>query len=198
MLKLVNRTRSQGSRFTFCTDLRDVASRIPPACPPIILSFLSFSFPFSLSTTLLCLSFLRSSLVSSAENPPPQTPWLRQWRARIVFVVYRFLRLPSTRRRVHPSSLPFPAASTLSLSLPLSFSCTSSPDLRRRPCGGFRRATFALPVWNLLTALVCARDRSPASLDRGHAVGVLGFFDTPAVLLPFERPGATLAKRSIR
>lgn len=47
MLKLVNRTRSQGSRFTFCTDLRDVASRIPLACPPIILSF-SLSLSLSL------------------------------------------------------------------------------------------------------------------------------------------------------
>lgn len=197
MLKLVNRTRSQGSRFTFCTDLRDVASRIPLACPPIILSF-----SLSLSLSLYPPRSSVSRFFAPASSLPRRTlhPRLRgsdngglalsSW-----FIASFDCQVHAGESTRRPSrSLP----PLLSLSLPLSFSCTSSPDLRRRPCGGFRRATFALPVWNLLTALVCARDRSPASLDRGHAVGVLGFFDTPAVLLPFERPGATLVKRSIR
>lgn len=71
MLKLVNRTRSQGSRFTFCTDLRDVASRIPLACPPIILSF-------SLSLSLSLYPPRSLSLVSSLQprlfRGEPSTP----------------------------------------------------------------------------------------------------------------------------
>lgn len=196
MLKLVNRTRSQGSRFTFCTDLRDVASRIPLACPPIILSFsLSLSLSLYPPRSLSLVSSLQPRLFRGEPSTPDSVAPTMEGSHCL-----RGLSLPSIAKYTPaspPVAPPVPCR-FYSLSLPLSFSCTSSPDLRRRPCGGFRRATFALPVWNLLTALVCARDRSPASLDRGHAVGVLGFFDTPAVLLPFERPGATLVKRSIR
>lgn len=74
--------------------------RIPSACPRYSRLFLLFRSPLPSKTAL-----------------HPQTTWLRQWRARIVFVVYRFLRLPSTRRRVGPPTL-FSSTSALLLFLP--------------------------------------------------------------------------------
>lgn len=71
MLKLVNRTRSQGSRFTFCTDLRDVASRIPLACPPIILSFsLSLSLSLYPPRSLSLVSSLQPRLFRGESSTP--------------------------------------------------------------------------------------------------------------------------------
>lgn len=75
--------------------------RIPSACPRYSRLFLLFRSPLPSKTAL-----------------HPQTTWLRQWRARIVFVVYRFLRLPSTRRRVGPPTL-FSSTSALLLFLPV-------------------------------------------------------------------------------
>lgn len=67
MLKLVNRTKSRGSRFTFCADLRDVASRIPLACP----TDLSISLFLSLSPFFLRLPSPRrtpDSVAPTMEN----------------------------------------------------------------------------------------------------------------------------------
>lgn len=100
MLKLVNRTLGVPVvRLLFAWTFGDVASRIPPACSP------GPSFARSLALSLFPPLFppLAGRFVYYEGSPPPQTPWLRQWRARIVFVVYRFLRLPSTRRRAHPT-----------------------------------------------------------------------------------------------
>lgn len=127
MLKLVNRTnnKSRSGRFTFCADLRDVASRIPSACPT----------DFSLSLSLL------PPFIFSKENRPFQTPWLRQWRTRIVFVVYRFLRLPTTRRRVHPTLILFLCVLDAS-SLMLRF--------RLRPTRSTLHASITFPVYNCM------------------------------------------------
>lgn len=108
---------------------RPSPTRIPSACPRYSRLFLLFRSPLPSKTAL-----------------HPQTTWLRQWRARIVFVVYRFLRLPSTRRRVGPPTLFSSTSALLSFSPPFpsssSLSCRSS--YRCRP-----------PLFPLFTALSC-------------------------------------------
>lgn len=145
--------------------------RNPSACPRYSRLFLLFRSPLPSKTAL-----------------HPQTTWLRQWRARIVFVVYRFLRLPSTRRRVGPPTL-FSSTSAL---LPSPLSCRSPTVVvyRRSP---FHRAlvsssgrTGRQPQWIPLlleveATVVLARDRS-TSLDGSHTL--FPTFPTTSMLPP--------------
>lgn len=100
MLKLVNRTRSPGSRFTFCADLRStLPARIPP--PPLLPNLFSSLF------------FLRSCLPVEAPPSPDcsAAPTMEDSHC------LRGLSLPSiakyTPARVHPTTPPPPPPSSL-------------------------------------------------------------------------------------
>lgn len=143
---------------------RPSPTRIPSACPRYSRLFLLFRSPLPSKTAL-----------------HPQTTWLRQWRARIVFVVYRFLRLPSTRRRVGPPTLfsstsallsyspPFLLLPVLPLVLPLS--STVVPPFHRAlvSSSGETGSPWIPLLLEVEATVVLARDRS-TSLDGSHTL----------------------------
>ena len=180
MLKLVNRTRREKER-----ERERERERRPVVGSLFAWTFATFACPsysFSLSSALVLVPPLSpfSLRLPSKTVLQSQTPWLRQWRARIVFVVYRFLRLPSTRRRSRfPNPTPFSPTSELfsslaaqrtvprSLSLSLSLS-SFLPCRSPLSSSTFLRSPF---LWTgspcassstVEATVVLARDRSPA------------------------------------
>lgn len=139
MLKLVNRTRSPGSRFTFCADLRDVASRIPP---PLVLRI----FSLFLLRSSLPRKPLRPRLRSSDNGGLALSSWF----------------IASFDCQVHAGESDRPPSSRMCPTRFLSYA--SSPALRpSHSVLSVRRRYVSLMK---LTVTMCARDRS---LDHSHA-----------------------------
>lgn len=142
MLKLVNRTRSPGSRFTFCADLRHVASHMPS-----LLLLYESSLPFS-------LFFLRSCL--------PRKPLHPRFRssdngglALSLWFIASFDCQVHAGESTRPSSSPYVRdASSLMLRL----------QLRSSHSALHAAATF--PLWNLRWP--CALVIAPTRLDHSH------------------------------
>lgn len=148
MLKLVNRTRNPGSRFTFCADLRDVTSRIPP-----LLLLRIFSPSLSLS-----LFFLVHVFRGSASIPDSVAPTMEDSHC------LRGLSLPSIAKYTPaspPNSHP-PVCARCFLSY-ASSPTTSTISL----CIACRRYVSLMK----LTVTMCARDRSYEVGPQPYSIG---------------------------